>query len=646
MINELLNYENQKRLVGLEIENKFHRSFQSNAKNGVSLLVKVSNNGSMTIEAQDEESHIRRRHYVWKNHNTGITFKRSFCNGKNPIEQDLGKIQRGIENTIKLEKFCKDDEEPFDVVLKDLISSLKIIDHKILQKELDSKFPLRTDKDNYYITFEIEKPIQGLEIRSLEFQNKFNERIFEIEQIERNKTERDQTENNFELDCLGSRNPIKSPFQVKIENIGQLNIYDRNIENDCYIRYGMNGQDLCSFSKESRDRLTRILTDMFSVSHVYRMKDCSLIFVCTLLPELNVDSEFSEEEWTEYSNRILDQIRKQQETSIPGEIIVFRKPANGPISIEYKKVLSREELAEILQQWNNGVKYFEKQNFHIKPKKGGSIKKSYLIPSIFGLTKLLSSQFHKNDNSYKSIRSNVWTLSNSLEMFFGSDSAYRKAKILISRFIPYFLECVKTNSDMNLADEMYSIFNVFGLILNKENILREELENNTMYCLGRLFYEADRMHERFHNLRKNNIPNELIGYRTMRRCLERPLSGFAEAQKEFQIFLNDAKRSGYYLRNYNEIMEKFIPEEIPESTTEVDKIALACGYAYRKPFGETNETQESSNRMKLVAGKDPFTDVDSPYNPSVHNEDINVAQNLYNQDVKILLDFALKNIKS
>ena len=585
MINELLKYELRMSAVGLTIKNNWHHKFKENSKGAeIFLGVKIKSTGEIaSIEESTKESHITKRYYEFNKNNCGLTFKKSKSNTNKSIE----KIRSGIQNTIDLSDMLssEDDMKP----LVELATRLKKIDPQDMWQRLIKDFPA-TEHEDCYISLDVTDIKESVQTES--FMEKINKCLFKID------TEKPNIVDKTIFDSLGSPNPIDNSFNVKAGSYGNVNIFSCNPDNQCYERYGLNGFDRSSFSMESRFRLSRIFNEVIKNSHKFLFDKKTLIAISTLVPDDSefFEGDFSPEEWKTYTENIAQKIinYKRGDTG-PGEIIVFRKPSNGPWSIEYKKCLTLDELDDAVKSWDQGTQYFSTRK---KPK--GIVHQT---PSIFCITKVLSSKYSKQKDGYRVNKVPIWTLNDSFELFSGSDSAFRKVSKIAAEFmLPVFVECVKINNDIKFPWEMRYAFAIFGMILNKEKIMLDELENHPMHCMGRLFHEADRMHRRFFTSRGGNPPPELIGQRYMRMCYDNPVLALGNFHKNFQKYLtwadnrhNSQRRENidldreYSVKTFREMVSK-IGTNIPVRPTAVDLISLGCGFAFRK-FAENTQPE-------------------------------------------------------
>ena len=578
MINELLKYEQRMNAVGLSIEDAWHPKLKTNAKGAkIFLAVQINPTGTVaSIEQKTEESHLALRHYDFKKSNSGLTFKKSQAN----YDKSVRKVWLGLQNTIDLADMLAFD--PKMQPLQDLAACLKNVDPEKLWQCI-VKFVPAVEHEHCYISLDgVQESIQ-----TEAFLKKMNKCLFEL-------NSNSNTESTGVFDALGLPNPIKGSFNAKINRHGNVNIYSRNPLNDCYKRYGLNGLDLCSFGTESRNRLSRILNEIIKYSHEFRIIKAkkivtTLVAVSTLVPEVfEFEGDFTPEEWQTYTENLSQKILNQKRgDTLPGEIIVFRKPSNGPWSIEHKICLTHTELDNLVKEWDKGTQYFATSK---KPK--GFV---HQIPSLFCLTEVLSSKYTKQGDNFRVTRTPLWTLVDSIELFSGSNSAFRKMTNIASAFmVPVFVECAKINGDIKFPWEMRYAFAIFGMILNKENIMLDELENNPMHCLGRLLCEADRIHRRFFTSRDATPPKELIGQRFMKMCYDNPQRALSRFKKHFQKYLNwaiywqDEQQRinkkydfNFSLKTFRE-METNIGINVPMRPNPVDLIALGCGFAYRK----------------------------------------------------------------
>lgn len=606
MINEILKYEQRLLAAGLQSPKlEFHPKLKTNPKGTKDtgfLLVSMLNDGKIgTMTPMELEVHKTRRQYEFGSQNTALTFK---FNGK------LKQVNSGIENTIALANLiCKDERLNS---LKELANKLQ----KTVPQEFLEKIVAEYPEKSLYISFHLEEigvneDISGL---SLMLQKTISDCLFEGDKV---------TSEN--LDALGSPNPLTEPFNCQVDKYHSFFVYSRNEDNNCYSRYGFNSHELCSFSAESRLRIVSLLTMMLKNKCEFKLKKGgSLLAIATLLVGDDASPEnpmvdfkpFTEEEWHKYCGNIIAKIKKQRTGELieilPGEILLLRKPDNGPINVAYKRSLSLDNLENAINEWDRGVNYFAGTRIP----RGSCFDRR--IPSIFGLTKLLSLRYAKRTQNRKSFyevtkgKSSLWALKESYELFCGSESAYDKMTEIVSTYLlPVFVDCardfVTPNStsygytDPVKAPEIFSqyIYAVLGLILNKEKIMLQELESMPMFNLGRLFHQADRIHRGYCVSLGHLPPRELLGQIHLRMAFNQPQRALSDFYERFsKVHGPWAENSqinkglngedldySFSFKTYREMASK-VGIELPLNPSHIDKIALACGYSYR-PFKET-----------------------------------------------------------
>jgi hypothetical protein len=596
MINELLKFEKSQNDVGLLIEDKWHIKLKANAKGAKHyLIVRVNKDGTVSsVEQLAKDTYLSKRHYEFDFKNTALTFKKSPAE----LKVTISKIKSSFKNVTKLYELVRDSNPKLDALLC-LSESLSKTDPGKFWKKIILQFPM-VENEECYISLEVSSEFD-FPVQSIAFMEIINDRLFEINKCDQ-KVEDNQ---NVKLDYLGLPNPIYDSFNCKGKK--QVYLYSRNVNNRCYTRYGKNGADLCSFSNEARNKLCRIYITVekncteFKLSNS-KSKSKSKI---KLKPEpklyiyntLNINDAFIDEKfenievWNEYvnnlTNRLLN-IKTDNSDMVPGEIIAFRQPPKGPLNIEYRKIFTTNGLNDCFTSLNAGCQYFATVR---KPKLFRSD-----IPSIFQLTRTLSSRWKVCDKQCQvSHVSKMWSLFDSFDLFAGSQVALKKAAKIVARFIvPTLIKCVEMQNPITPPFEFNFVFSIFGIILSKEGIMLDDLENKPMFCAGRLLHEADRIHEAFFTTRNRNPPKVLIGQDFARRAYDNPLKAVSDFQRQFHKYLiwaealhNSQKRDevdlerSFSLKTYRTMLQK-MGEQLPFRPSDMDKILFAIGFSHRK----------------------------------------------------------------
>jgi len=158
---------------------------------------------------------------------------------------------------------------------------------------------------------------------------------------------------------------------------------------------------------------------------------------------------------------------------------------------------------------------------------------------------------------------------------------------------------------------------LYGLLLHKKGIRKEDYMTESIFNLGRLFAVADRLHILYsQDVRQGDIPLRLIGNDQISLALQNPQEAFVALGKRLMHpYISWAKRSqneatpfgkevGWCLWDMKKHTQLLADEVFPEEINDADRAKLILGYlsygAKSKDSGDENPENNGKNREETL----------------------------------------------
>lgn len=128
---------------------------------------------------------------------------------------------------------------------------------------------------------------------------------------------------------------------------------------------------------------------------------------------------------------------------------------------------------------------------------------------------------------------------------------------------------------------------ILGLLLWKLGIRKESYMNNPPYLVGRMLKVADELHAVYcKEVRKNNLPPQLLGNALMAAALDSPTQALSQLALRIAPYLGWARTnstasaglSRFFLKEFGIIEEKLRNNELPQRLDDAAKAQLLLGY--------------------------------------------------------------------
>ncbi len=140
---------------------------------------------------------------------------------------------------------------------------------------------------------------------------------------------------------------------------------------------------------------------------------------------------------------------------------------------------------------------------------------------------------------------------------------------------------------------------ILGLLLWKSGIRKENYMNNPSYLVGRMLKIADELHVVYcKEVRKNNLPPQLLGNALMVAALDSPTQALSQLALRIAPYLGWARTnstdsaglSRYFLKEFGQIEEKLRVTTLPQRLDDASKAQLLLGY-----ISSNTQTEETNN---------------------------------------------------
>jgi hypothetical protein len=142
---------------------------------------------------------------------------------------------------------------------------------------------------------------------------------------------------------------------------------------------------------------------------------------------------------------------------------------------------------------------------------------------------------------------------------------------------------------------------ILGILLMKIGIRKESYMNNTPYLVGRMLKVADELHAVYcKEVRKNNLPPQLLGNALMAAALDSPTQALSQLALRIVPYLGWARTnstasaglSRYFLKEFGNIETKLRDVNMPLRHDDAAKAQLLLGY-----IAGNTQTEEPTNKI-------------------------------------------------
>lgn len=420
---------------------------------------------------------------------------------------------------------------------------------------------------------------------------------------------------------------------VDISSLGPTVPFASNDQIPCLKRYGLKGTNLFPVGAEIRGLVYKTINYIFdrqkegiTWKNITKYEPKSnkrktVVFAyCTELKNANTlqffDREgddpnkdiYQSEEATKLALEPFEGIIKQKpDAKITITVLSAVDPGNTKIVVSRKYLLSR--LFNGALQWQEGNSNIPNINLPwitIKKNKDSNDKiNTNNFSTIYPIevTKLLNNNWHQNGEMITN--SKIFTSDEALQLLFEKDMEISTLiesgfNILINKSSHAIITAaLKARHDYNNTGKkikfkdsryMHMLPSLYGLLLYKKGIRKEDYMNEDMFNLGKYFAVVDDLYIQYHrDIRSDNIPMSLLGNDHLMLALQNPLEAFVTLSRRLtHPYISWAKRvkvdnkpgqiAKYCLKKIAELTEALSKAQLPTDIYDEDKAKLLLGY--------------------------------------------------------------------
>lgn len=165
------------------------------------------------------------------------------------------------------------------------------------------------------------------------------------------------------------------------------------------------------------------------------------------------------------------------------------------------------------------------------------------------------------------------------------------------------------------SDYLHMLPTLYGLLLHKKGIKKEDYMNEEVFYLGRFFAVADKLHIQYSlDVRNGDVPMRLIGNDHVSSALQNPREAFISLNKRLtHPYFSWAKRvkpdtiprqaAKNCIKDITEITGRLAESQIPNEIDDAGKAKLILGYlsygAKEEEYEENNDTELENNKKEV-----------------------------------------------
>ncbi|MDI6776199.1 MAG: hypothetical protein QMD03_03005 [Syntrophales bacterium] len=443
-----------------------------------------------------------------------------------------------------------------------------------------------------------------------------------------------EKEDAFGLDSSGDKDKLP---EVRLPYIGRVILRAMNRESPCQYRYGTVDAGSFRIGAKSRKRSKGALKWLGSDDRKGKTWGWAggkeLIFAYPeILPEVPPKlaalfgaskSDDSEARFENYAKDVVDCLKGLSTSLKDVQLRVFslRKMDTARTKVVFYRNYSAQRLAEAAKEWQQGCANIP--SIRIKSwgeEKGKTVVADPVTPFPLQIAECLNLVW-KMEGSVKSDKKTV-KKGNSTPYPFQAIPKTAGIELMLDevaaqRQVPHLLTVTLQNGKglfLSLGnslhrDEVIKLdgFNkhkqlmpvILGLLLWKLGIGKEIYMNNSPYLVGRMLKLADDLHALYcKEVRKNNLPPQLLGNALMVAALDSPTQALAQLALRITPYLGWARTnttesvglSRYFLKEFGLIEIKLRDAVLPDRLNDSDRAQLLLGY-----ISGNTQTDEPTN---------------------------------------------------
>jgi hypothetical protein len=403
--------------------------------------------------------------------------------------------------------------------------------------------------------------------------------------------------------------------EVKLPVLGGVKLRAMNSESPCQYRYGT--VDAVSFriGADSRKRVKGALewlSDKTREGETWGRADGKeLLFACpTVIPKATLKlaacfgarkADDTEARFENYAKDVVGCLKGMAPSLKDIELCVFslRKMDKARTKVIFHRNYSAQRLADAANEWQQGCSNIP--TIRIKAwgkEKGEVIFAEPETPFPLQIADCLNRVWNLDGTSQSEVKS--IPNSEGIELLLDESVAQRQ--------VPHLLTVVLQNGKgmfLSLGNTLHRIGSsdvfkleginkhkqlmpaILGLLLWKIGIGKESYMSNSPYLVGRMLKIADELHAVYcKEVRKNNLPPQLLGNALMVAALDSPVQALAQLALRITPYLGWARTnttesvglSRYFLKEFGHIEIKLRDVVLPDRLNDSARAQLLLGY--------------------------------------------------------------------
>jgi hypothetical protein len=306
----------------------------------------------------------------------------------------------------------------------------------------------------------------------------------------------------------------------------------------------------------------------------------------------------SEARFAKYAEEVVDCLRGLSPSLKDVELRVFslRKMDKARTKVVFHRNYSAQRLADAAKEWQQGCDNIPDVRMKAWGKEKGEITWVQCeIPFPLQIAECLNRVWKLDGTSKCEVKSIL--KSTGIELLLDESTALRHVPHLLAVALQNGKGLFLSLGNSLHRDEVIKLdgFNkheqlmpaILGLLLWKLGIGKEIYMNNSPYLVGRMLKLADDLHALYcKEVRKNNLPPQLLGNALMVAALESPTQSLAQLALRIAPYLGWARTnstdsaglSRYFLKEFGIVESKLRDKALPTRLDDAARAQLLLGY--------------------------------------------------------------------
>jgi len=414
---------------------------------------------------------------------------------------------------------------------------------------------------------------------------------------------------------------VNSKFpEPNFPELGPSYIMSMNKDDLCHYRYQRISTEIFPLSKDVANKLENVsiyITDperkfktWMPVGNEKGKRDL-LIAYAEEIPALNNENlallmggdSSGEQRFESISSIVCNALREFQvaDTTSKFRFFIIRKIDKGRRQIVLTDFCSFPQLVNAVQSWNKAAKNHPPISIFLPGKKGTKATRHQpSIPFPSDLTRLLQYQWIRDGT--ESHKLNGCSLVMVYDLFFERwgrtrSTARQVLQMLLQRLTPLLAGFGRAQhlNNYELLNEytvfakkaVLQAFSIIGIVLFKLGHQKEVYMKDAGYNIGRMLSLTDCLHKEYcRHVRKDDIPNQLLGNTFLRTVLDSPVRGLARLSERIAVYKawidrshgEEFKLAHWATHEMGRISERLSDLALPDTTDDAMKAQILLGY--------------------------------------------------------------------